>query len=142
VAEPPLVAVTVAVSVVESTVVASPCSLERSDVGFKEPFVVEKLTRTEGTALPCWSSTRARTFDVPPPIGNVCGAAVTTIHDAVAAPKSTSMVYVAPPEVARTTAVPDIPLPTSRAVARPEVVCASAGSIRPSVVVKNTSVPL
>ncbi len=86
--------------------------------------MVEKLTRTEGTALPCWSSTRARTFEVPPPIGNVCGAAVTTIRVAVAAPMSTSMVDVAPPEVARTTAVPDIPLPTSRAVARPEVVSA------------------
>jgi len=62
--------------------------------------------------------------------------------DAGAAPIVTSRVLDAGPENAVIVAVPDRPSAIRRAVARPSFVSDSDGSIRPSVVLKLTTVPL
>ena len=100
-----------------------------------------KLTGTPSSPLPCASCTDALIVAVPPDAGSACGFAVTAMRLAPAAPIATVIVLDAAPEIAVIVAVPDRPSPMSLATALPAFVCASPGSMRPSVVVKMTCVP-
>src|SRR5690606_6758490 len=107
-----------------------------------EPCDVEKVSGTPPRPLPSSSSTRAVMVAVPPVPGRLCGDAVSATLAAAAAPMLISIVSVAAPEKAVMRAMPERPSAISRVRARPPSVSASAGSKRPSVVTKVTTVPL
>ena len=138
---PPELAVTVAAAFVVSCVMASPLLFDTTVVCESVPAVVLKLTGTPSSPLPCASCTFAVIVAVPPDADSACGFAVTAMWLAPAAPIATVIVLDAAPEIAVIVAVPDRPSAMSLATALPSFVCASAGSMRPSDVVKVTCVP-
>lgn len=110
------------------------------------PPVVVKATGTPTRRLPALSITVALTVDAPPVEGSSAGVAVTVIVSAAAAPmvraSPPSPILWAPPENARTVAVPDSVPACSVTTACPLLVLASCGSSRPRSVVNVTNVPL
>jgi hypothetical protein len=111
------------------------------------PEVVVKETGVATNGFPFTSSTLAVTVVEPPRAGTGFGLALTeTLPTAAVPTKILSAPFapvVAPPDSAEMVAVPFDPPATNVAVTRPLIsVDASDGSIRPSVVVKETCVPL
>ena len=108
--------------------------------------VVVKATGTPTKRLPATSMTVALMVDVPPVDGSSTGVAVTVMVSAAAAPITSgsppSPTLWAPPENARTVAIPDSVPACSVTTACPLLVLASCGSRRPRSVVNVTNVPL
>ncbi len=99
-------------------------------------------TETPGTPDPATSSTRAEIVVGPPFGGSVCGDALMMTRSAAALPTFRFSSFPdAPPENAVIVAVPFVPFEMNRTRTWPLFVLASLGSIRPIVVVKETSVP-
>src|SRR5262245_12129646 len=134
----PTLAVCVVVSVVEALPAASVVALPAESV----PLSVLNVTGTPGSGPPASLTTVAVTMDVPPDDPRVAGDAATVTCLTAAVPILTlSLVVLAPPEYAVMIGVP-LSLPViSFTCTEPLCVRASAGSIRPIVVVKVISVP-
>ena len=150
-ADDPMVAVTVAASVVTSPTVARPLTSVMAKSCVNVPPVVENTTDSPGRPLPDPSSTVAVIDTVPPLDGTRLGFALIVRPSAAAAPITTSTALVvappsadvpaAAPETARTDATPETLPALSVALATPPTVRALAGAIDPSVVVNRTCVP-
>ena len=140
--EPPAVAVTLAGLFVVRVVRATPAVSVFATAELKEPAVVENVTGTPAMGLPDTSTTTAVTVVLPPVDGTDVGLALTLTRAAAAAPtESSSGSDAAPPEMARTDALPDWPLPRNCTAATPFSVRASAGDTVPRLVVNVTVVP-
>ena len=139
---PATFAVTFASRDVVSKTVAVPESSVTAEDADRVPLSVMNDTGMPGTGPPEVFSTRAEICDVPPAGPSVCGVAVSTTRSAAALPtRRFSIVPTAPPENAVIFARPLWPPAMNRTRTSPLCVRASLGSIRPIVVVKETSVP-
>ena len=143
----PTVAVTVACAAVVIVVCAPPPVSVFTTALPRTPVEVEKLTGTPLSALPFTSTTLAVMVATPPLTDTGFGLAETLTRPTAADPTAIRTPpfapVLAPPEVALMTAVPLLPPAMNETVTRPLAsVTASAGSTRPSVVVKVTCVPL
>ena len=140
---PAALAVTVASWDVVNVVAAVPLESVMTVPGLTVPLVVVNVTGTAASPTPLTSSTRADTVLGPPEHGSACGLAVNNMWSAPAEPTFRfSILPEAPPEKAVIVAVPLCPFAKNVTRAWPLFVRASAGSIRPIVVVKVTTVPL
>jgi type II secretory pathway pseudopilin PulG len=137
----PAVAVTFDVPLVVSVAAALPFESVLTVDGDTAPLSVENVTGTPPTGLPPSSVTVAITWTDPPFAPSDCGTAVTVTVFAAAVPTFSVVDVDAPPENAVIVAVPLAVSVMSVTVTSPLCVRASAGSIRPSVVVKVTTVP-
>ncbi len=139
---PATFAVTIVVRVAVRLVLATPLESVVADPAPSCPWSAVKLTGTPGSPAPVTSSTRAAISVVPPDGGSTPGVAVSSTRSAAAVPtRRFSSLPDAPPENAVMVAVPLWPLEMKRTRTWPFRVRASAGSIRPSVVVKVMTVP-
>jgi type II secretory pathway pseudopilin PulG len=143
----PAVAVTVASTDVFSVVTAVPVASVITLVAASVPALVVNVTGTCSSAFPLVSATDAVIVETPPCDETVVGLAPTTIRPTAAAPTAILAApfvpVVTPPETAMMVAVPDsVPATNATATRPPESVSASGGTIDPSDVVKETSVPL
>lgn len=137
----PTVARILAVPFVVSVAVATPLPSVVVVDGVIVPRSVLKLTGTPLNVLPPSSVTTAVTWTLPPLDPSDCGVVVSDTVLTAAVPIRSLAVAEAPPEYAVTVAVPLAPPAISLTVTWPLCVLASEGSIRPTVVVKETSVP-
>ena len=160
----PALTVTVAVRFVVNVTLALPLASVIATVDDSVPAVVLNVTGTPTRRFPFASSAVAISVTVPPVDGTFDGEAETTtvltfappivIERAAPPPELDALGVVVPPvpvlgvdvplavpEVARISAVPDSVPAVNVATATPLCVCASAGSIVPSVLVNRTVVP-
>ena len=138
----PAAAVTVALASVVSRVLASPFPSVISRVDESVPAVVLNVTGMPGTGLPPRLTALAMTSTVPPVAGTDPALDRTVTVSTVAAPRRNFTVAVALPEDTVMVASPDVPSPAMNVeVATEFLVCASAGSIRPKLVLNRTLVP-
>jgi hypothetical protein len=106
--DPPAVAVTLAGFVVDNVVRAIPAVSVFTTDALKEPAVVANVTGTLARGFPDASTTTAVIVVLPPVDGIDVGSALTLTRSAAAAPTdSSSASEAAPPEIARSDAVPD-----------------------------------
>jgi hypothetical protein len=157
----PTLAVTVAGWLVVRIVEAAPSGPVVARVVESVPAVVVNETGEEGRAFPLMSNTFAVTVEVPPVFGTSAGLAFTETRPTPAVPTAiltappvvvvvvppvevlVPPAVVAPPDVALMTAVPLLGPERNLTITRPAgSVRASAGSMDPRVVVKETTVPL
>src|SRR5262245_40948744 len=141
----PTVAVTVAVWDVVSVVFALPSASVFTAPSVSVPAVAENVTGMLASGLPAPSTTVALIALAPPENGTVGGSATTATRDAAAAPiairRAPSGAVAAAPALAVMTAVPEMFPARNATVARPCFVSPCAGSMVPSVVANETSVP-
>src|SRR5688572_1527457 len=146
----PANAVTFASRLVVSVTRASPLLSVRATVADSVPASALNVTGTPVKRLPAASSAEPMSVMVPPLAGTRDGEAVSTTELAAAAPTRIKTAFagvspsppVAPPDVARISAMPEAFPAMNVVVALPPRVSTSAGSTLPSVDVKRTSVPL
>jgi hypothetical protein len=145
-APPRKVAVTVAATVLVKMLRAVPAESVTESNTLRLPPVVVRATDTPTRRLPARSITVALIVEAPPVDGSSAGVAVTVMVSAAAAPITSgsppSPTLWAPPENARTVAIPDSVPACSVTTACPLLVLASCGSRRPRSVVNVTNVPL
>jgi type II secretory pathway pseudopilin PulG len=139
---PATLAVIFAVREISAVTLAVPVSSVVAEELDRLAVSVVNATATPGTPDPATSSTRAEIVVVPPLGGSVCGVALMMSRSAAALPTFRFSSFPdAPPENAVIVAVPLWPLEMNLTRTWPLVVLASLGSIRPIVVVKETTVP-
>lgn len=148
----PAVAVTEVSTLVVSCTVVVPLESVTAVVELSVPLLAEKVTGTPERPRPLTSTTVAMTLTVPPCELTLDGFVRTDTVSAAAAPMVNVRTFVAvlfspvdadpaAPDVARTSAVPEVTPAENVAVAMPLRVSASTGDTLPNVVVKRTAVP-